>query len=70
MATHSSSLAWKSPRIEEPGRLQSMGLQSVQHDWTTSLCFTDEETVAHKIQSPVHGHTGTKGQKGDWSGSV
>ena len=27
MATHSSILAWKSPQTEEPGRLQSMGLQ-------------------------------------------
>ena len=29
MATHSSTLAWKSPRMEEPGRLQSMGSQRV-----------------------------------------
>ena len=28
MATHSSILAWEIPRIEEPGRLQSMGSQS------------------------------------------
>ena len=32
MATHSSTLAWKIPWIEEPGRLQSMGSQSVRHD--------------------------------------
>ena len=32
MATHSSSLAWKIPWVEEPGRLQSMGLQRVRHD--------------------------------------
>ena len=32
MATHSSSLAWKIPWMEEPGRLQSMGLQRVGHD--------------------------------------
>ena len=32
MATHSSTLAWKIPRSEEPGRLQSMGLQRVGHD--------------------------------------
>ena len=31
MATHSSTLAWKIP-WEEPGRLQSMGLQRVRHD--------------------------------------
>ena len=32
MATHSSSLAWKTPWTEEPGRLQSIGLQRVGHD--------------------------------------
>ena len=33
MATHSSVLAWRIPRTEEPGRLQSMGSQRVGHDW-------------------------------------
>ena len=37
MATHSSVLAWRIPWTEELGRLQSMGLQRVGHDWTTSL---------------------------------
>ena len=32
MATHFSILAWKIPWKEEPGRLQSMGLQIVGHD--------------------------------------
>ena len=32
MATHSSILAWRIPWTEEPGGLQSMGLQSVGHD--------------------------------------
>ena len=32
MTTHSSTLAWRIPRKEEPGRLQSMGLQRVGHD--------------------------------------
>ena len=32
MATHSSILGWKIPWMEEPGRLQSMGLQRVGHD--------------------------------------
>ena len=32
MATHFSTLAWKIPWTEEPGRLQSMGSQSVVHD--------------------------------------
>ena len=33
MATHSSTLAWKIPRTEEPGGPQSMGSQRVRHDW-------------------------------------
>ena len=32
MATHSSILAWKIPRTEEPGGLQSMGLHRVGHN--------------------------------------
>ena len=32
MASHSSTLAWKIPWKEEPGKLQSMGLQRVAHD--------------------------------------
>ena len=37
MAPHSSTLAWKIPWMEKPGRLQSMGLLRVRHDWATSL---------------------------------
>ena len=37
MAIHFSTLSWKIPWTEEPGRLQSMGSQRVVHDWTTSL---------------------------------
>ena len=32
MATHSSTLAWRMPWMEEPDRLQSMGSQRVGHD--------------------------------------
>ena len=32
MATHSSTVVWKIPWMEEPGRLQSMGLQRVGYD--------------------------------------
>ena len=35
MATHSSTLAWKIPQEEEPGRLQYMGSQRVGHNWIT-----------------------------------
>ena len=37
MATHSSTLAWKIPWTEKPGRLQSMGSQRVGHNRATSL---------------------------------
>ena len=40
MATHSSILAWKIPWTEEPGWLQSMGLQRVGHDWVTNTYST------------------------------
>ena len=39
LARHSSTLAWKIPWTEEPGRLQSMGSWRVGHDWMTSLSF-------------------------------
>ena len=37
MAPHSSTLAWKIPWMEEPGRRQSMGSLRVGGDWATSL---------------------------------
>ena len=40
MGKHSSILALELPWTEEPGRLQSMGLQRVGHNWETSLSFT------------------------------
>ena len=36
MVTHSSILAWRIPRTEEPSGLQSMGFQRVRHDWVTN----------------------------------
>ena len=36
MATHFSILAWRIPRTEEPGNLQSMGSQRVRHDWVAN----------------------------------
>ena len=37
MASHSSTIAWKIPWTEEPGKLQSMGLPRVGHNWEASL---------------------------------
>ena len=45
MATHSGILAWKIPWMEEPGRLQPMGLRRVGHDWVTSLLHSVPSTV-------------------------
>ena len=52
MATHSSTLAWKIPWTEEPGRLQSMGSLRVGHDWATSLSLftfpaSEKEMATH-----------------------
>jgi len=49
MAPHSSTLAWKIPRMEEPGRLQSMGSQRIGHDFTFSFHFhaLDKEMATH-----------------------
>ena len=40
MANHSSILAWRIPKIEEPGGLQSIALQRVDHDmpWSNCVC--------------------------------
>ena len=42
MAIHSSMLARRIPWTEEPGGLQSMGLQSVGQDWAASLTYLQE----------------------------
>ena len=54
MATQSSTLAWKIPWMEEPGRLQSMGLLGVGHDWMTSLSlFTFMHCKRQRQPTPV-----------------
>ena len=53
MPTHSRTLAWKIPWTEEPGRLQSMGLQRVGHDWATSFSLSYFICVV-KICDPFH----------------
>ena len=45
MATHSSTLAWKIPRIEDPRELQSIGLQRVGHDRATEHKHTKATEV-------------------------
>ena len=54
-ATHSSILAWKIPWTEKPGRLQSMGLQRVRHDWATSVSLVKANPM---LTPPFHGRRG------------
>ena len=71
MAPHSSTLAWKIPWMEEPGRLQSMGSQRVGHDWVTSFHFTsmagkEDNWVYVCVHTHTHTHTETHTQKQKW----
>ena len=48
MATHSSTLAWKIPWTEEPGRLQSMGSLRVEHfTFTFHFPALEKEMATH-----------------------
>ena len=51
MATHSSILAWKIPWAEEPGGLQSKGLQKVGHNWASEQVykFQDYDIFAETV---------------------
>ena len=55
MATHSSILAWRVPWAEEPGRLQSLGSQRVEHDWVAN---THHPPHIFFIHSSTNGHLG------------
>ena len=46
MATQSSILAWRIPRTEEPGRLQSVGLQRVRHELVTEHACMPSSGIA------------------------
>ena len=54
MATHSSVLAWRIPWTEEPGGLQSMGLQRVRHSWEHTH---SSQSIAGSACVPAHTHT-------------
>ena len=54
MATHSSILAWNIPSMEEPGRLQSMGLKRVRDNWATSLFWPGALVVQYYVQFSTH----------------
>ena len=70
MAPHSSTLAWKIPWTEEPGRLQSMGSLRVGHDWATSLSLFTFLHWRRKWQpTPVFLPGESQGQ-GNWWAAV
>ena len=46
MATHSSVLAWRIPRMGEPGGLPSMGSLRVGHDWSDAAAAAEEEKIS------------------------
>ena len=46
VATHSSTVVWKTPWPEVPHRLQSMGSQRIGHDWVTSLSFLSQPWIS------------------------
>ena len=62
MATHSSVLAWKIPWTEDPGGLQSMVSERVNHDWVTNPHYQklgiDEGGLPYGFQRE-HGPTNT-----------
>ena len=57
MAPHSSTLAWKIPWVEEPGRLQSMGSLRVRHDWATSLSLFTFTFHFHTLEKEMETHS-------------
>ena len=75
MATHSSTLAWKIPWTEEPGRLQSMGSLRAGHDFTFTFTFhfhaLEKEMETHSIvlawRIPRTGEPGGLPSKGSQS---
>ena len=55
LATHSSILAWRIPWTEEPGGLQSMGLQGVRHDWAiNTFILTLSMCISLPLSFPCH----------------
>ena len=70
MATHSSTLAWKIPWTEEPGRLQSMGSRRVGHDWATSLSLFTFMHWRRKWQSTPVPCLENPRDGGAWSAAV
>ena len=66
MAPHSSTLAWKTPWVEEPGRLQSMGVARSQtrlSDFTFTFHF-------HALEKEMATHSSVLAWLGDFWGRI
>ena len=70
IAPHSSTLAWKIPWTEEPGRLQSMGLWRVRHDWVTSFSLFTFTHWRRKWQPTPVFLPGESQDRGAWWAAV
>ena len=53
IATHSSILAWRIPWTEEPGGLQSMGLQRVGYGFSFSICVSSHPELTSNLLKPI-----------------
>ena len=62
MATHSSTLAWRIPWTEEPGRLQSMGSQRVGHDLAIEHAHTRTQKKPISVPGTYTDHLWESGQ--------
>ena len=58
-ALHSSTLAWRTPWIEEPGGLRSMGSRKVRHDWATFISSILGCLAAHISKQGIAGSLGS-----------
>ena len=67
MATHSSILAWEIPWTEEPGGLQSMGLQRVVHDWVCMKVHVHMWLVAEWRMTQLWQRRDQPGCSGGWT---
>ena len=66
MATHFSILAWSVPWKGEPGRLQSMGLQRIRHDWSNLACTHARTIIFIEFRHfKVYHHLGLEAGEGN-----
>ena len=56
MATHSSVLAWRIPRTEEPGGLPYMGLHRVGHDWSNLAAAAAAQNIFKDVTDSKKSH--------------